>query len=81
MGFLDMENFSQAAEDSTVVPHPLAEKLSLEAKTSYLGMVIFAALAAYRTINASEKKQYGLLDCRLNWVKRISTSPLRRFPA
>ena len=56
MVFLDMENFSQAAEDSTVVPHPLAEKLSLEAKTSYLGMVIFAALAAYGTINPAEKK-------------------------
>ena len=56
MGFLDMDDFSQAAEDSTIVPHPLAEKLSLEAKTSYLGMVIFAALAAYGTINAAEKK-------------------------
>lgn len=56
MGFFDLDEFAKAAEDSEVVPHPLAEKLSLVAKTSYLGMVVFASLVDDGKLNAKERK-------------------------
>jgi|GEM_PF-5023328 len=56
MGFFDMDEFTKAAEDSTIAPHPLAEKLSLAAKTSYLGMVVFASLVDDSKLTPDERK-------------------------
>ena len=56
MGFFDLDEFTQAAEDSTIIPHPLAEKLSLAAKTSYLGMVVFASLVDDGKLTPDEQK-------------------------
>ena len=56
MGFFDVNEFNKAADDGMITPHPLAEKLSLAAKISYLGLVVFASFVDDGEISEKERK-------------------------
>ena len=43
MGFFDIENFSQEADDMSCTPHPLNESMTVAKKTAYLAGIAFSA--------------------------------------
>lgn len=58
MGFFDLDEFVQEADKISILPHPLADKLSLDKKISYLGMLFFAAAVDDGKVSDGEIKKF-----------------------
>lgn len=66
MGFFDLDEFAQEAEKISIPPHPLADKLSLDKKISYLGMLFFAASVDDGKVADGETKKFREIGFSLN---------------
>ena len=58
MGFFDLDEFAQEAEKVSIIPHPLADELSLVKKISYLGMLFFSAAINDGKVADGETKKF-----------------------
>ena len=78
MGFFDLDEFAQEAEKVSIIPHPLADKLSLVKKISYLGMLFFSAAINDGKVADGETKKFRKIGFSLK-LQESDINETRKF--